>query len=237
VAAGTTPKFDISGKCPGGVWDTQGGEDPNKFDRDCSGVNWLYYLFRGTLSTTTDWSRARSPGQVVPSNLSPGRSACQPGTRPAFAPSCDPGNGRLGDWVETIIGGGGSDIPRYLGQLIAAQGVVTTLSSQPVPGGGQLHGKAVTLEVYLWDCAENYQGNNKWSLITSNGDCSTTFGPSDPTPDRVHLFTVVSYVVYEGLVSSNSVQGYFAGVLADPTTCQSCAVNPFANSVALIGDP
>ncbi|HEV8229867.1 MAG TPA: pilus assembly protein TadG-related protein [Candidatus Limnocylindria bacterium] len=240
VAAGTMPKPDVSGRCPGGVWDTQGGEAPNQYNRNCSAVNWLYYQFRGVLSTTTQWSAPPGPRQVPPPALPVTRSVCQPGQKPQFAPSCEPGGGQVGDWVETVIGGGGSDVVPGIGSLLRDRGVVTPLSNTVItqgPNRGRLHGKAMTLNVYLWDCAENYRGNDTWDLILVNGDCSRLFGPGDPTPDRLHLFTVTSFTVYQGLLSVNEIQGYFGGVLADPSTCRDCAVNPFANAVALVDDP
>ena len=242
--AGTSPKPDRSGHC-GGWWNTKGGEDPNQQNRQCSGTNWQYYFFQGALSTTTSWSHPHSPGQIVPSNLPPSRSVCAPGVRPPLAPSCEPGQGRVGDWVETITSGGSNDITGSLSDVLSDRGVMiidpkaaTPLSNTTVQSGpnrGRLHGKAIRIVLYLWDCAEVYSGG-QWSLIQSNGDCSRAFAPGDPTPDRVHLFTIASYTVYQGLVSSNTVQGYFGGVLTDPTACQTCPLNPFANGVYLAAE-
>jgi hypothetical protein len=226
---------DYSGKCGGSGWDTAGGESPQTENKRCSGTNFLRYGFGGELSLLTDHSTA--PASIRPVGLSGGRSVCVDPLKPQVTPSCGPGNGYLGDWVETALGGVGGAAVDAVKAQVTARGTTTSLSAVPVVSGpfrGQLHGKGLPLALYLWDCAERYQGGT-WQLITAaNGDCSTVLGPGDPAPDRVHLFTVVPFTVYEGLIGNNLIQGYVGGLMGDATACRDCPLDPFVNSAHLV---
>jgi hypothetical protein len=241
---GPTPLLaDHSGNC-GGTWDTAGGEDPQNQNKQCSIPNWFYYAFRGVLSLSSTWT-ALPANQEAPSALG-ARSVC--GTPPDPAPSCPPGSSAQGDWIETAGGNVGQNMSDNMKLRIAQDGTWFEGRSNQVvqsgPNSGNLYGKAMTILVYLWDCAESFNSSapagSQWSLILpSHGgtDCSQlTASGNSPTPDRVHLFTVASFTFYEGLVSTQAIQGFWGGAFGDPASCQTCALNPLANTAYLVPD-
>ncbi|HAF08925.1 MAG TPA: hypothetical protein DCK98_02430 [Chloroflexi bacterium] len=249
AAPPTTPKADQSGKC-GGAWDTAGDQDPTNNDKQCAIPNWFYYPFEGVLSLTA--SHATVPaGQEAPSDLGDrtGNGVC--GTPPDVAPSCGSGNHFKGDWIETAPGDVGSNMATNMAAYIQANGDANNPFAQTQVKGGtprQVYGASITMLVYLWDCAETFNGNaspgNQWDLATSNNgtDCSQiTATGNTPTPDRVHLFTAAAFTFYEGLVSGSSIQGFWGGFFGDPGPCQSdptkCQdLNALANTVFLVSD-
>jgi hypothetical protein len=59
----------------------------------------------------------------------------------------------------------------------------------------------------------------------------------------VHLLTVAPFTFYRGLVDSNSIKGFWGGLVVDPTVCQRDPSAPgcgtlglFANGVFLVAD-
>jgi len=245
AAPPTAPKADTSGNC-GGPWDTAGGEDPQNQDKQCSIPNWYYYAFQGALGLDSSWSGGSLPaGQEPPSALTT-RSVCQAGQIPDPAPSCT--SPSHGDWIETAGGNVGSNMSANMTARIAADGRwidgTSNKTVQNGPNKGNQYGKALTILVYLWDCAEHFDSSaspgSQWSLILpprGPADCSQIPATGNtPTPDRVHVFTVAPFTFYAGLVTSSAIEGYWGGMFGDPAACQSCALNPLANTAFLIPD-
>jgi hypothetical protein len=108
------------------------------------------------------------------------------------------------------------------------------------------HGKALTVDVFLWDCAEDYNGGT-WALLgaTQNAtDCAKLGNTGNKIigtnntgdVERVHLFAVAPFTFYRALVNNASIQGYWGGSFGDASSCPSCTLNPFSNSAYLISD-
>ena len=217
------------------LWDSWGEADANK-DKQCSIDNWVYYGYRGTLAVDSRWNPmpAGWAGQEVPSTLTD-RSICHPPPDPA--PSC--ADLTVGDWVETA-GGQVANLSTVLNKAVADRGsAAMPYSNKFVPGTSTKFGKGLVILVYLWDCGEKFNKNgpagDRWTLILPGGsspDCSQL----NSAPDRVHLFTVAPFTVYEGTISSNSVKGYWGGLFGNPDACQSCALNALANTAVLVPD-
>jgi hypothetical protein len=61
--------------------------------------------------------------------------------------------------------------------------------------------------------------------------------------DRVHLFSVAPFTFYRGLVDSNSINGFWGGLISDPGNCATnpsapgCALNEFSNGIFLVPPP
>lgn len=226
-------------------WDTAGGEDPQLHDRQCSIPNWFYYSFEGALSLESPWVGAPPEGQEAPTPLTH-RIVCDGTERPDPAPSCD--NAVIGDWVETAYGDVGSNMSNNMRARIQDQGFEGTFSDRIIESGpnkGERFGKALTVLIYLWDCAETYkqgEAGNEWTLIVAEkgpgaNDCSQVPRTGNaPTPDRVHLFTYAPFTFYENLVSSQKIQGYWGGVFGEPTSCTDCDLNPLSNTTFLVSD-
>lgn len=241
----TPAKADWSGNC-GGLWDTVGGEDPQQQNKQCSLPNWFYHTFQGALSLTRNWIAATPAGQEAPSTLT-AREVCDPSQRPDPAPSCD--DVTVGDWVETVPGGvEGTNISDNMRALIRTSGFTGAFSDRSIENGpnrGEPYGKALIVLVYLWDCAEAFDQSAplgaQWSLVLPEHgerlDCSAVPRTgSAPTPDRVHLFTAAPFTFYEGLVTSQAIQGYWGGAFGDSRDCQACPLNPLANTAFLVAD-
>jgi putative Flp pilus-assembly TadE/G-like protein len=232
---------DMSGNC-GGTWDTAGGEDPQNQDKQCSIPNWFYYAFRGAVSLSSSWTTLPA-GQEAPSALG-SRSIC--GTPPDPSPSCP--NANVGDWLETASGNVGQNMSDNMRARINSDGTwVDGRSNQFVQNGpnkGNQYGKALTILVYLWDCAESFNSaspaGSQWSMIMPSrgpADCSQlTASGNSPTPDRVHLFTAAPFTFYEGLVTTQAIEGYWGGSFGDPASCRTCGLNPLANTAFLVPD-
>ena len=247
VMAGTSPKPDMSGNC-GGAWDTHGDSDPANNDKQCSITNWFYYPFGGQLSLTTDWATAPA-GQEAPADIGARASGVCSGSVPGLvAPSCIAGAHSQGDWVETAFGNLGSNVSALLQQFISEHGKYTSRSNDFVPGSKSVtYGKALVMYVYLWDCAETFNGSapagSQWSLVLPRtGDCSQiSDGAGIPTIDRVHLFSVAPFTFYEGLITTTTIQGFWGGAFGDPSMCQSdpskCRpLDLFMNTAFLVAD-
>jgi len=236
VQAGTTPKTDQSGGNCGGGWDTAGDEDPQNHDKQCSIPNWFYYFFGGTFSLTS--SRNEPAGGLGT------RSAICPPLAFVPAPSCS--DSRVGDWVETTNGDIGSGYGGVLADRVHNLGSLNRYSALPYPNtsracvdpGGpsqsNCYGKALTVLVYLWDCAESFNGT-QFQIIPGTGtDCSQIKqNGSTPTPNRVHIFAAAPFTFYEGLVSSNEISGFWGGLFGDPGT-PTGVLNPLSNTALLI---
>jgi len=235
--------IDRSGQnqCPWGqdasgnkLWDSWGEADGQK-DTHCSIPNWVYYGFRGTLTLDSHWSGpSLPPGQEAPSTLTT-RSVCNP--RPDPAPSCD--DATMGDWVETV-GGTISSLTDVVRVAVADRGSMSMpFSNKMVPGTSTPFGKGLVVLVFLWECGEKFSKNgsagNRWDLILPGGpnaDCSQL----NSAPDRVHLFTVAPFTIYEGTISSGSVKGYWGGLFGSPDSCSSCVLNGLANTAVFVPD-
>lgn len=240
-AGPTVPLADYSGNC-GGTWDTAGGEDPQNQNKQCSIPNWFYYSFRGGVSLSSTWSSLPA-NQEAPSALGT-RSICA--TPPDPAPSCV--SAAQGDWIETAGGNVGQNMSDNMRARIGLDGTWFPGRSDQIvangPNKGNQYGKALTILVYLWDCAESFNSSapagSQWSLIQpSHGpaDCSQlTASGNSPTPDRVHLFTVASFTFFEGLVTTQAIEGFWGGAFGDPASCSTCAINPLANTAYLVAD-
>jgi Flp pilus assembly protein TadG len=237
-------QIDRSGQnqCPFGqdaggnkLWDSWGEANANN-DEHCSIPNWVYYGFRGTLSLDSHWSGGSLPaGQESPTSLGT-RSVCSP--RPDPAPSCD--DPTMGDWVETA----GGTIASLTDVVRAAVSGPRGSSAMPfsnklVPGTSTPFGKGLVVLVFLWECGEKFSKNGvagaRWDLLVPGGpnpDCSQL----NSAPDRVHLFTVAPFTIYEGTISSGSVKGYWGGLFGSPDSCPTCALNALANTAVMVPD-
>jgi hypothetical protein len=250
-----------------GKWFTDGNENAQSFDKDCSIENWFYALFQGQLSLTSDraaivWDgttefrEAPNNGAALPTS----RSSCASSIPGLEKPSCVTGAGTLGDWVEAAqTGNVGNNISTPLQAYIDDFGVgcdqADAFCNVPVGSGAgaPTYGKHVVILVYLWDCAETFTpgapAGQNWALTRpkTGSDCSgmqqgTDLDPHDSI-DRVHLLTVAPFTFYRGLVDSNSIKGFWGGLVVDPTVCQRDPSAPgcgtlglFANGVFLVAD-
>jgi len=236
--------IDRSGQnsCPWGqdaqgnrLWDSWGQADTQQ-DTHCSIPNWVYYGFRGTLALDSHWSGASLPaGQETPSALTT-RSVCSP--RPDPAPSCD--DPTMGDWVETA-GGTIASLTDVVRSAVSGPRGSSNMpfSNKLVPGTNTPFGKGLVVLVFLWECGEKFTKNgatgNRWDLVVPGGqnpDCSQL----NSAPDRVHLFTVAPFTIYEGTISSGSVKGYWGGLFGSPDSCPTCALNALANTAVMVPD-
>jgi Flp pilus assembly protein TadG len=214
-------------------------------DSQCSIPNWASKPF-GNDPTNSNTGQLRIDTARGPSvDLGSVRSVCSAANKPPtplLSPSCaDP---TLGDWVETNGGNTANKLSNSLGQFIAANGQTDEYSGvvcQQCPNR-PVYGKYVVLEVYLWDCAQSYSGNNTWSLLEPKhgpADCSDIHKNADISPDnvdRVHLFTIAPFRFYAGLVNSSSISGFWGGLVSGDAGCPTCVINQFSNAVLLVGD-
>jgi hypothetical protein len=115
-----------------------------------------------------------------------------------------------------------------------------------LPTESNCYGKELTVDVYLWDCAEDFNGGT-WALIgaTRNStDCATLGNTGNKiigtnnTGDvgRVHLFAIAPFTFYKSLVNNSSIEGFWGGTFGNASSCPSCTLNPFTNSAYLVGD-
>jgi hypothetical protein len=209
--------------------------------------------FDGALGLNTDWadSPPRPTGQPAPPTFK-GRTACSQAVsvwpwrdadqqRVPPRPSCPSGEETRGDWIETVNSAIDPGMVQSIQALIASQGGLFPYSGAKVPsmwpGGtsspnaGKTFGRAAVVWIYLWDCAQQFDGG-KWQSV---GNCATD------RPDRVHLFSVVPVTFYAGLVSNDAIEGYWGGSFVDPDRCQtvpaSCPpLTPVANSAFLVAE-
>ena len=253
-------KVDTAGGGCTATWDASGDHTPSNHDNSCDIPNWFYYPFAGTLALDTPWGTATKP---LPAGQSPvvalgNRSSICPVPSFITAPSCGAGNDKLGDWVEAAGGDIGSNFGSQMRQRIADFGTINDYSALPFPNKNQpcvdpglptesnCYGKALTVDVYLWDCAEDFNGGT-WALIgaTPNAtDCSALGNSGNKiigtnnTGDvgRVHLFAIAPFTFYRSLVNNSSIEGFWGGTFGNASSCPSCTLNPFSNSAYLVGD-
>jgi hypothetical protein len=157
-------------------------------------------------------------------------------------PSCESGGQTRGDWIETVNGTIDPGIVKSIQALIASQGGLFPYSGAVVPSSwgspnaGKTFGRAVVVWIYLWDCAQRFDGG-KWQKVSN---CATD-QPDGVHLYRLHLLSVVPVTFYAGLVSNDAIEGYWGGSFVDPDRCQteptSCPpLTPVANSAFLIGE-
>ncbi|OLC52317.1 MAG: hypothetical protein AUH85_17380 [Chloroflexi bacterium 13_1_40CM_4_68_4] len=233
---------DQSGGCGNtwgaGLWDSWGQANANQ-DKQCSIQNWVYYGFRGTLKLDSHWSPlpAGWEGQEVPSSIGSRPAVCN--SPPTPAPSC--ADSTLGDWVETA-GGQTANLSSVLTKALTDLGSPSLpYSDKFIPGSSTVRfGKGLVILVFLWECAETFNkskaAGDQWSLLGSASDCSQQISG---TPDRVHLFTVAPFTVYQGTIGfgggNNTVSGYWGGLFGSPDACQSCSLM-LSNTAVLVPD-
>jgi Flp pilus assembly protein TadG len=263
TAADSGTKADKAGGSCAATWDATGDHTPSNNDSTCDVPNWFYYSFGGSLAIDTPWGTAAKPlpaGQSTLVGLGNRSSIC-PTPSYITAPSCGAGNDKLGDWVEATGGDIGSNYGGIMKQRINDQGSVNDYSSLPYPNKNQpcvdpglptesnCYGKALTVDVYLWDCAEDYNGGT-WAPIaatSTSNDCSQLdstgnkiIGSGRPGTSgdvaRVHLFAIAPFTFYEALVNNSSIQGFWGGAFGNANSCPSCVLNPLSNSAYLVGD-
>ncbi|MDP9266365.1 MAG: hypothetical protein M3O91_09660, partial [Chloroflexota bacterium] len=244
-----------AGGCPA-TWNATGDQDPTNHDKTCDVPNWFYYTFGGTLSLDKNWVTSPQPGQSPVAALGT-RSVC-PAPSYLNAPSCAAGADKLGDRLEATGGDIGSNYGSELRARIDDFGKVNAFSSRPypktnkpcvnpgLPSEDNCMGKALTVLIYMWDCAEDYNGG-VWTPIANNSaptDCSQLGNSGNKimgtskTGDvhRVHLFTLASFTFYRALVNTSSIQGYWGGAEGDVAGCPTCVLNPLSNGAYLVGD-
>ncbi|CAN5263264.1 hypothetical protein BH18CHL2_BH18CHL2_03660 [soil metagenome] len=246
------------GGCPN-QWNALGNQDPTQHDKTCDVPNWFYYTFGGTISVDKAWATSLPAGQSPVTALGPRPGVCPV---PAFlyAPSCSGAAGadRLGDRIEVTGGDIGNNYGSQLRDRIEASGKLTPFSDRPVnknqacqnPGAANeanCYGKALTMLIYLWDCAEDYN-NGQWTPLSKNGNPSSDCSQLDKTGNkkfsdgklgdvnRVHILTAAPYTFYKGLVDTSKIQGFWGGALGDAASCLTCALDPLSNAAYLVGD-
>lgn len=223
-----------------GKWDTLGGAD----EQNCDLPNWFRYGFRGSLSPETDWNDPawrRYAGESSPSALPASRSSCTAARAQPYFPtrSCN-GTSMRGDWVETVRGGLTPNMVLRMRDLVRQYGRDTVASVT------QGWGKALVVNVFLWDCAEHFEaGEKKWKLQGSPADCSTfNIDPRYANDYRLHVFSVVPLTFYENLIypADQTVDAFWGDAFGDAGSCQrdwtppQCALNPLMNSAFLVPD-
>lgn len=258
--SGSRPDHSANGNNCSGTWDARGDHDPSQHDTTCDVPNWFWYPFAGTLGLDTPWGTASKPlpaGQSALVALG-ARSVCTGLPAYVSAPSCGAGNDKLGDWVEAANGNLGSNFSNVLKDRIQASGVLTEFSSRPYPNQNQpcvdpggpsesnCYGKALTMLIFLWDCAEDYNGGN-WALVARNRtstDCSDLdhtgnkiMGTNtNADVNRVHLFTAAPFTFYKALVDTSNIDGFWGGAWGSASSCPSCTLNPLSNAAYLDGE-
>jgi Flp pilus assembly protein TadG len=245
--------------CPA-TWDARGDHDPSQHDTTCDVPNWFYYAFGGTLGLDTPWGTPAKPLPAGQSALVPlgNRSVCTGIPSYVSAPSCGNGNDTKGDWIESAGGNLGSNFSSVLRDRIQLNGALTEFSDRPYPNRNQpcidpggpnesnCYGKALTMLIFLWDCAEDFNGGN-WALVAANRtstDCSqldhtgNKLMGTNTNADvhRVHLFTAAPFTFYKALVSTSSIEGFWGGAWGSSSSCPNCTLNPLSNSAYLDGE-
>jgi hypothetical protein len=143
-----------------------------------------------------------------------------------------------GDWVETVRG----DLTRNM--ALRMRELVRQYGRDTVASVTQGWGKALVVNVFLWDCAEHFEAG-AWKLQGSPADCSTfNIDPSGANDYRLHVFSVVPLTFYESFIKPNdqTVDAFWGDAFGDAGTCQrdwtqsQCALNPLMNSAFLVPD-
>ena len=260
---------------PAGRWFSTGNENDQSYEKDCSIPNWTAYSFggaqfggshgNGEISLDTNWFDPAPAGSLLPLQEAPDNSfrtnsrasVCPlpPIASSLRAPSCgSPSDAKHGDWIETAQSGDlGTNAAAAMIAFIDANPQYDGWQHVPTSSnnGAPEFGPHVIINVYLWDCAESFDGSappgRQWSLAMpkSGTDCSAIHDGNDTLDsiDRVHVLTYAPFTFYRGLVSGSKIQGFWGGaVVGDPGPCQvdpntpGCAINPFANSVFLVSE-
>jgi Flp pilus assembly protein TadG len=255
--------------CPDPSWDTYSNTDLRR-EVSCELPNRFYYGYRGSLSLGTNWfddtswnlfKQYGTAATLAPRDPLPGatrRQSCvDVASRPYFPnPSCaDP---KQGDWVETVSGGVTPNMALRMREFVARYGREVHYSDSVVDG--QRLGRAVVVHVFFWDCAEQFTPPNaatpaKWVRIQSDegrdNDCSLIDNSKATGVDRVHLFTVIPFTFYEGLIQvqgtvqtgTATVRAFWGDAFGDAGRCAAiappvseCALNPLNNSAFLVPD-
>lgn len=237
------------------------------------GTDWWDPSWSGYRGNSVDCSDPQAGRCPAPLPVTPApRESCQ--TITAFlptascaqstAPFAPAGTSTSGDWVETLCGPTGSgcaannitpDMALRMRDFIGRYGRTTRYSSATVPkSGGILFGKAVVVHIFYWDCAMHFDGSKSvWSLVPGEGgDCShlqasdLTSADADRRIDRIHLFTVVPFTFYEGLIKTSgtnvTVKAFWGDAFGDAGTCAwdaapaACQPNQIMNSAFLVPD-
>jgi hypothetical protein len=216
------------------------------------------------------WGGASRDDDYVADNEAPTplttRGACAGLPTYFAATSC--GDPLLGDWIETAFGDINDNMVGRMREYIAREGREVPFSSRTVVGGpnaGNLYGRAVVMPLFVWDCGERYYPSSayaaaspgdEWDPVTRNGgnnhngdnddeegDCSRpkTGETSRKRIDRVHIFAVIPFTFYEGLVTSTAIEAYWGGAYAQPGRCEAdpvacAALNPLINTAFLVRD-
>jgi hypothetical protein len=104
----------------------------------------------------------------------------------------------------------------------------------------------VVILIYMWDCAETWHpgeaAGQQWSLSRpkTGSDCSGMSDGNDLDPqdsiDRVHLLTVAPFTFYRGLVDTNSIKGFWGGLVTDPGACQTNPSAPGCSSLSIFSN-
>jgi hypothetical protein len=251
--------------CGSLTWDT-GGSQSSAANLACGIPNWLYYGYRGAIGVESDWSLAGWGGPTRQADYVVGNEAPTPlGARsvcdrlPAYFAASSCTNPTLGDWIETAFGDINGNMIDRMREYIAREGRDVPFSSRAVVGGpnaGRLYGRAVVVPLYLWDCAERYystaRAGTQWDLVVFNGGNNNNGDNNDEGTDcskpkygkrldRVHIFAVVPFTFYEGLVTIDAVEAYWGDAFAQPGRCEgdsrACALlNPLINTAFLMRD-
>ena len=261
---------------PAGKWFSGGNEKDQNYESGCSVPNWAAYSFSGgagfgtgKIGLNTNWYAPKSSGgdrvalQEAPDDAfktESGRSSCDAlRTNAALAvlpaPSCPntPANAVHGDWIETSPKGDlGSNAANAMKAFINAHPLYDDRQHQPTgPGNAPEYGPHQVIDVFLWDCAESFDGSqpagHQWSLAMPKvgEDCSNIHDNTDTadTIDRVHVLTVAPFTFYLGLIDSSKIRGFWGGaVQTDPGICRTdpgnpvCVLNPFSNAVFLVSE-
>ena len=257
----TSPDACTSPSAPAGYWDTNGGPNLGStaanlgFAGACDVPNWLNYGFRGSVSVGTNWDDpswdlfrcGSSPCDPAP-QLTPvaTRSSCR--TLPAwvtasgdpswFAPSCAATAPlTIGDWLETVP----------LGSVNLSAAHDRMVSFIQTYGRGAPGDKSVVVNVFVWDCAQDY-ASGSWTSLEVSGDCSvvsTSSGFSADQLDRLHVVAIVPMTVNENDVLINGggtqlrVAAHWGGIFGDAGSCSTvtprgCPLNPLMNSAFLV---
>ncbi len=246
-----------------GLWDTKGTNTQSLGDAaHCDVPNWFWYGYRGSLSLDSNWTasgtwaaRGYIPVSALPLPMpSPAqRYSCQ-GSLPSFPrPSCRSTSAQVGDWVQTLNGRLSSDGDcqgecsdgELIGDITST--MVANIRHFIAQYGRELPNsnghKAIVLNVFMWDCADQYT-SGAWTRL-SDSACSPI---SDSTTlrrvGRIHLVTVVPVTVYDDGVTSSHLDGYWGDAFGDAGTCgvpgnwatAGCQLNPLINSAFLVPD-
>lgn len=225
-----------------GKWDTMGVADP----RTCDVPNWFHYGYRGSVSLGTDWAseswKSFAGGQTA-AGLPAGRESCAIARARTYFPtfSCAGPTSTRGDWVETVAGAPDQNMAQRMQEFIRLYGRDTVASLS------RGWGKALVVNVFLWDCAEHFSGG-AWTLQDESADCSQfDVDPKVASDYRVHVFSVVPLTFYEGLIRTQgrvTIDAFWGNAFGDAGVCQSipppttpqCQLNPLMNSAFLVPD-